>query len=279
MTLERVDDSRLWRAILEALNVASPNFLSKHDVARELNSLCQDQTRIDRAVSYLSDKRWIELKKKAAGNNPWFIYKCRIRSEGVEQLLRWQMSLQEVIGAKQIEDKDEVEETRGVKVISKIKLFFSHSSKDQKLTEALVELVTGTINIPDEEIRCTSVPGFKLTTGDHTSSSLRQDLNDAVVVVGVLTKQSLSSSYVLFELGAAWGSKTIIKPLLGPGADFSDLKGPLSESNAVTVLDRASMVQLIDELAQVLQVAKKSGPTVDRKVTSFLERLASLPKA
>jgi hypothetical protein len=160
-----------------------------------------------------------------------------------------------------------------------IKLFLSHSSQDRKLAEALVELVTGTIKITDEAIRCTSVPGFKLSTGDHTSSKLKEELKGASVVVGLLTQQSLTSSYVLFELGAAWGADTRIKPLLGPDVDYPDLQGPLKENNVAKVSDRNAMVQLIHELADILGVETKSGMRIDRRVTSFLEEVSSLPKA
>jgi hypothetical protein len=65
---------------------------------------------------------------------------------------------------------------------------------------------------------------------------MRQDLADSELVIGVITLDSLRSGYVLHELGAAWGLKKWIVPLLGPGVDFSDVPDPLKERIAISIL-------------------------------------------
>ena len=188
------------------------------------------------------------------------------------------LPIKEVPRSEQMNETKRPQKVKETKTMSKIQLFFSHSSVDQELAKSLVELVVGTIEIADEAIRCTSVPGYKLTTGDHTSSTLKKDLKSSSVVIGLLTKQSLSSSYVLFELGAAWGADTRIKPLLGPDADYSELPGPLKENNVVKISDRHAMVQLLNELSEPLGVTMKNAARVDWKVTAFVDQVSGLPK-
>lgn len=84
------------------------------------------------------------------------------------------------------------------------------------------------LEVPDGAIRCTSVPGYKLEGGDPSAQVLRDNLSECSVVLGVLTKSGLGSSYVLMELGAAWGFRKTAIPLLAAGVPFAELPGPFN---------------------------------------------------
>lgn len=58
-----------------------------------------------------------------------------------------------------------------VKSPSKTKLFISHSSADESLASALVDLLLSSILLEDSDIRCTSVPGHKLPVGSDFAST------------------------------------------------------------------------------------------------------------
>lgn len=130
-----------------------------------------------------------------------------------------------------------------------IRIFISHAAADKALAEALVTFFATALNILDHEIRCTSVPGHKLRTGAHTSVQLRKDLQTAEVIVGLISSDSITSHYVLFELGAGWGIGKHVVPLMTSDVDYGDLPGPLAERNAVRIDDRDGLQQLIDECA------------------------------
>src|SRR5947209_5685917 len=91
-----------------------------------------------------------------------------------------------------------------VKSPSKTKIFISHSSADESLASALVDLLLSSILLEDSDIRCTSVPGHKLPVGSDFASTLRDDIGESSVVIGLITPHALTSSWVLFELGATW---------------------------------------------------------------------------
>jgi hypothetical protein len=115
-----------------------------------------------------------------------------------------------------------------------VSVFISHSSKDAVLAEALVDLLRSALGLPANEIRCSSVDGYRLPVGVNTENKLREEVNAAKVVIGLVTPSSLASHYVMFELGARWGAGLFLAPLLA-GVTPSDLSGPLALLSFVTV--------------------------------------------
>lgn len=61
---------------------------------------------------------------------------------------------------------------------SNIKIFISHSSKDVNIAEAVIDLLRGALNMSANQIRCTSVEGYRLPIGADTSEQLREEICD-----------------------------------------------------------------------------------------------------
>lgn len=134
-----------------------------------------------------------------------------------------------------------------------IRVFISHSADDEELTQALISLLEAAFHFEEREVRCTSLPGYKLRTGSHTSTQLKQELNEAELVICILTPVSTESEWVRFELGAAWAmSNKWVVPLLA-GLEYDQLPGPLREVHAVKATDSDGIYQLLDEIQEKLQ--------------------------
>jgi hypothetical protein len=133
---------------------------------------------------------------------------------------------------------------------STLRIFISHAGADAELAKALIDLIEAGLEVPTGSIRCTSVPGYKLDGGDDAPEVLRENLKVCSVVVGVLTGRSISSSYVLMELGAAWAFKKRAIPLIGPGATFDNLPGPFKDIHALKMDHDADMSGLLKTLAR-----------------------------
>lgn len=157
-----------------------------------------------------------------------------------------------------------------------LSVFVSHSSKDEKLAAALVDLFRNALNIPASEIRCTSVNGYRLPIGTPTEQRLREEVHQARAFIGLITASSIESAYVMFELGARWGAGLHLAPLLGAGADASFLRGPLSSLNALNCEDAAQVHQLIDDLARILDVGGRTSPAAYQ---GYVERLIEISKS
>jgi hypothetical protein len=134
-----------------------------------------------------------------------------------------------------------------------VKVFISHSSNDASLVRLIVDFLE-TSELDSEEIRCTSVRGHGLKISQIVSATLRQEIQECKIVIGVLTKAALASSNVLLELGAGWGFQKILIPVRGPGVSPSDLPAWLQEPHGMRWNHRACWEQfeeiLRDELGK-----------------------------
>ncbi len=131
-------------------------------------------------------------------------------------------------------------------------IFISHRHKDVDVAKALVKLLEAAFHIQEKDMRCTSVQPYKLPAGEHTPDRLRAEISQARVVLGILTPDTKESSYVLFELGAAWGQKVRCFPLLAKGAISADIPSPISDLRALQLVDEGDCQQLINELPNVV---------------------------
>ncbi len=152
-----------------------------------------------------------------------------------------------------------------------IRVFVSHAAADEKLASALVDCIFGCMILEDEEVRCTSVPGHKLPIGGETATILRDELGETSVVIGLLTRNALTSSWVLFELGATWGAKKRIQPVLCSDITFGDLPGPLSGNHGARLSQKNDVVQFIDELSQTIEAKKRSAAKIERSISKLID--------
>lgn len=137
------------------------------------------------------------------------------------------------------------------------RIFISHSAADEALAAALVDCILANMVIDDAELRCTSVPGHKLPVGSDFTATLLEDIGDSSVVVGLITRNALSSSWVLFELGATWGSKKNLKPLVTDEVDLKTLPGPVSGRHVAKLSNKGDLNQFLEELAEVVGAKRR----------------------
>jgi hypothetical protein len=156
------------------------------------------------------------------------------------------------------------------------RIFISHASGDANLAEALIKVIEAGLNVPDGAIRCTSVDGYKLEGGDDAPEVLRENLKSSPVVLGVLTKTSVASSYVLMELGAAWAYEKRAVPLIGPGATFKDLPGPFKDMHGLRMEHEPDMSGLVKTIGEATGFTQTNNMP---KVVKALKVLAELATA
>jgi hypothetical protein len=158
-----------------------------------------------------------------------------------------------------------------------VKVFISHSAKDVILATALVQCLEASLEVPDGDVRCTSVPGYKLDPGTDANETLRKNLEQCTVVVGLLTEDSLQSGFVIMELGAAWGLRKITYPLLGTKVDFKRIPGPLAATHAIKIDNGADVTQLVHVIAKAATYKARNPAKIASAVQAFVQVAASIP--
>lgn len=147
-----------------------------------------------------------------------------------------------------------------------IKLFISHSSKDQELVEKLIELVKNALRLSSSEIRCTTIDGYRLPGGANTNEQIKREVRDSIAFIGLISAAATDSMYVLFELGARWGSDKHLLPLLALGVSPDILQGPLSNLNALSCSNGSQLHQLVKDLAETLKIQPETPDAYQRYI-------------
>lgn len=159
-----------------------------------------------------------------------------------------------------------------ITISAPVKIFVSHSSRDIELVDAFVELLLAAVPVRKSDIRCTSFMGCRLPGGADPADALVDDIRSSNVFVGLITDDSAAAPYVLFELGARWGNRGRIFPVLGPGADYDLLPGPVRPLNAFKTSDRGHMHQLIREVAADLRERPDTPDAYHAKLEALVEQ-------
>jgi uncharacterized protein YodC (DUF2158 family) len=152
-------------------------------------------------------------------------------------------------------------------------VFISHSSKDEDLAGAVVELLRSALNLTSNDIRCTTLDGYRLPIGVHTESTLREEVNAAKVLVALVTPNSLSSPFVLFEVGARWGAGSFIAPLL-VGITAEQVPAPLSYVNSLHARGVGQLHQFVEDMANSLGKTIQNPSSYNKHIVT-LNQLAS----
>ena len=158
--------------------------------------------------------------------------------------------------------------------VSSPKIFVSHRHKDHEIAKALTETIRNAFEVEPREIRCTSVQPYRLPFGKNTAERLRDEIGKAQVVLGILSPDTAESSYVMFELGAAWSQRIYTCPLLSRGAEFGHIPGPIFDLAPARLWEASDCHQLLDNLEAELDLGRSRDTQ-----GAVSERITALTKA
>lgn len=151
-----------------------------------------------------------------------------------------------------------------------IKIFISHSAADEALAAAVVDCLESCMVLEDDEVRCTSVPGHKLPVGSDFTAALLEDIGESSVVVGLITRSALSSSWVLFELGATWGARKNLKPIVSDEVDLKGLPGSVSGQHVARLSSSSDVAQFVEEVSSVVGAKRRSAAKTERAIQDLV---------
>jgi len=156
-----------------------------------------------------------------------------------------------------------------------LEIFISHSSSDKKIAKRLIQVLKEALNIDAAKIRCTSVEGYKLEGGVNTDEQLRKEVEESKVFIGIISKISIKSHYVLFELGARWGLKLPFKPVVLTDDDYSILQEPIKNYHILNLSNEQDVIQLLEEISDLLNKPLKSPTVYLNSIKELVEEIKS----
>jgi hypothetical protein len=152
-----------------------------------------------------------------------------------------------------------------------ILIFISHSSKDAELAAALVRCLEAGVDLPDRSIRCTSVPGYKLDPGDNWGNSLRNNLRECKIVLGLVTEESLLSNTVIMELGAAWAFEKRTCAILATSIGFSRVPDLLKQTNVIQINSPPDIAHLVEVVSRDLKRPMRHSARAQAEIQSLIQ--------
>jgi len=148
----------------------------------------------------------------------------------------------------------------------KVKLFISHSSKDRKVVEALVDLliVLGVNNA--EQMFCSSCPPFDVKVNDDIFATLKEQYQKYnLFMIYMLSDNYYESPVSLNEMGAGWVLQNDYLCVTLPGFSPSDIKGCVDTKKKALVLDSETLgLELNDFKDYVIRLM--GIPAIDAKI-------------
>lgn len=146
-------------------------------------------------------------------------------------------------------------------------LFISHSSANEIIAEALVEMFR-TIGFNTKNMFCSSVNGFDIREGEDIYDTLLSKFQDyKIFVIFLLSKDYYQSAACLNEMGAAWVLKANYATIIAPGFTIPEIKGAINPNKMAVVLEdqkrvRGKLNQLKDRLIEFFGLPETEDDTV-----------------
>ena len=139
-------------------------------------------------------------------------------------------------------------------VDASLEIFISHCSEDSDAAASFISFLRAALPVDPGKIRCTSVEGYRLPAGSSFNEQLRREVFESKVFVALLSEKSMSSTYVLFELGARWGAEKYMAPVMIKGASSASLKQPISALHSIGCSSVSDVSGLAEHVGKLLEL-------------------------
>lgn len=156
---------------------------------------------------------------------------------------------------------------------SKIKkVFISHSSNDTKEVEEIVDLLE-TIGLSSDQIFCSSFEGYGIDLGEDFLDRIKNELDENVLVIFILSNNFYESPVCLCEMGATWIKTNEHIPILIPPFDYSDVKGVIPLTQGFKINEGLKLNLLKEKIEKTFELTPIDFSSWERKRDRMLKRL------
>ncbi len=125
------------------------------------------------------------------------------------------------------------------------KIFISHSHEDAEIVHTFVQLLQH-IGIDSEAIFCTSLQGYGTLLGHDFMRKIKEELNDEVLVLFMLSDHFYASPMCVMEMGAAWVQTKDHISVAIPPFNLGKIKGVFQHFQGIQI-DNEKNIDLLKE--------------------------------
>ncbi|MEG0237478.1 toll/interleukin-1 receptor domain-containing protein [Cetobacterium sp.] len=154
------------------------------------------------------------------------------------------------------------------------KIFISHSAKDFKYAERLIELFQD-FGIKKADIICTTISGTKLKVGtENYLEKIKQHIKDCPIFISLFSRNYLVSSMCMCEMGASWITDNRKILVLLPGTEFSKISNTVfAKNHGMGLQDKRDLIELIEIIEEEFMLNEIKYKDKDDKFEKFKKRL------
>jgi hypothetical protein len=161
---------------------------------------------------------------------------------------------------------------------SKPLVFISHAEADKHLAEAVQNLLRLGTALSSDNVFCSSLPGLGVPVGTQNyNGHIRDRLNDAKLVIPIVTSAFVESTMCLIELGGVWGAELPMFPIVVSPVQFSTVEAGIGKVQMARIDKADDLGRLHDAVVNNLGLTGKTDMW-NKEQAKFLKLLPSLAK-
>jgi hypothetical protein len=167
-------------------------------------------------------------------------------------------------------EQGQIEAEKGIE-----KIFISHSSLDKEFVEEIIDLIE-TIGLASTCIFCSSFPGYGINLGENFLARLKDQLDENILVLFILSQNFYKSPISLCEMGATWVKTNEHIPILIPPFDFKDIQGVIPSTQGFQINDKLKLNLFKEKIEKTFNLRKIDNSIWERKRDRAVDRIEKL---
>lgn len=144
------------------------------------------------------------------------------------------------------------------------KVFISHSSIDKNFAGNMIELLEA-MGVSSNQIFCSSFEGYGIPLGEQFLERIKNELNNEVLVLFILSENFYNSPICLCEMGATWVKTNNHIPILIPPFEFSDVKGVIPKIQGMKINEKVKWNLLKENVESFFEIERINTSAWERK--------------
>lgn len=155
------------------------------------------------------------------------------------------------------------------------KIFISHNSNDKEIVECYIEFFES-IGLNPKQIFCSSFSPYDIPLGENPMEYIKNEFNNDVLALFILTKNFFDSPICMCEMGAAWVKAHRSIPIIVPPLNYEDIKGVIKDKQGFKINDDEKINSLYIIIKELFKLSDLDINILQRKRKNLINKINDL---